>query len=235
HPQRCGRLSPDVLMCGARELLVVAPLRLTLWVLAVAGAVIVGIIAIGVTRHFRSVEADRRRERVRAEFEPLFQRFLESEDRVRLAEELRPAFLRMDRAHRPVAAVLVADLMGSASPSQADALRDALELSGIVELGHKGTRRLSPWRRALACEVLGRIGAERSVPVLLERLDDRRPEVRVAAVRALGDVGSPDAVPALSAMFLERHGAPPNIVNDALRRIGGEALTAFERGVVSTD
>jgi HEAT repeat protein len=59
-----------------------------------------------------------------------------------------------------------------------------------VELGEKGTRRLSPWRRALACEALGTIGAQRSVPVLLERLEDRRPEVRIAAVNALGDIRS---------------------------------------------
>jgi HEAT repeat protein len=39
--------------------------------------------------------------------------------------------------------------------------------------------------------MLGKIGARHSVPVLLERLEDRRPEVRMAAVRALGDIGSP--------------------------------------------
>lgn len=100
----------------------------------------------------------------------MFSRFFETEDRARLAEELRPAFMRMDAAHRPVAAVLVTDLMQSASWSQKEELRRALEHAGIVELGHRGTRRFSPWRRALTCEVLGKIGSPRSVPVLLERL-----------------------------------------------------------------
>jgi HEAT repeat protein len=104
-----------------------------------------------------------------------------------------------------------------------------------VELGESGTRRFSPWRRALACEALGKIGAPRSVPALLERLKDRRPEVRMAAVRALGDIGSADAVPALGEAFLERRVAPTDVINDALRRIGGEAGTVFERGLVTTD
>jgi len=172
---------------------------------------------------------------LRAELGPVFSRFLETDDSTHLAEELRPAFLRMDAAHRPVAAALVGDVMREASPAQKEQLREALEEAGIVELGHRGTRRFSPWRRALACEMLGKIGAPRSVPVLLERLKDRRPEVRTAAVQALGDIGSAEAVPALSEAFLERRVAPTNVVNYALRRIGGEAVTAFERGCGSAD
>lgn len=57
----------------------------------------------------------------------------------------------------------------------------------------------------------------------------------MAAVQALGDIGSPDAIPALSDAFLERRVAPTDVVNDTLRRIGGEAVTAFERGVLSPD
>jgi HEAT repeat protein len=83
--------------------------------------------------------------------------------------------------------------------------------------------------------MLGRIGTRRSVPVLLARLDDRRPEVRKAAVQALGDIGSGEAVPALGAAFLELRVAPTDVVMDALRRIGGDAVTVFERGVGSTD
>jgi HEAT repeat protein len=222
-------------MSGVRVFLSVAPLRLTLWVVAIGTAVILVLIAIGVARHLETVRADRRLGRVRDELGPLFSRFLSAEHPVGLAEELRPAFLRMDAAHRVVAALLVTDLMADASPAQAEQLRNELEQSGIVELGERGTRRLSPWRRALACEMLGKIGARRAVPALLRRLEDRRPEVRMAAVRALGEIGSGDAVPALSAAFLERRVAPTDVVNDALRGIGGEALTAFERGVVSPD
>ena len=165
----------------------------------------------------------------------MFSRFLQSQHPSCLAEELRPAFLGMDAAHRPVAATLIADVMGHASPAQKEQLRDALEEAGIVELGHRGTRRLSPWRRALECEMLGKIGAHRSVPVLLERLEDRRPDVRMAAVQALGDIGSAEAVPALGEAFLARRVAPTDVVNEALRRIGIDAFPVFERGVASAD
>jgi HEAT repeat protein len=201
-------------------LLGVAPLPLTFWVLIVTTAVIVVLLAIVAARHLETAGADRRRERVRGQLEPVFSRFLESEDQERLAAELRPAFMRMDAAERPVAAVLVADLMREAAPSHREELREALVRSGIVELGERGTRRRSPWRRALACEMLGRIGARRAVPALLARLQDRRPEVRIAAVRALGEIGSAEAVPALSEAFLERRVAPTNVVHNALRRIG---------------
>lgn len=228
-------MSGAVLIGGVHVLVIVAPLHLTFWVLVGGTAVSLVLMSIGVTEHFARVRAGRIREHVRRELEPLFARFLETDDRTRLAADLRPAFMRMDAAHRPVAAVLVTDVMRKASFSQREQLRDALERAGIVELGHRGTRRFAPWRRALACEMLGKIGSPSSVPILLERLRDRRPEVRMAAVRALGDIGSVEAVPALSKAFLERRVAPTNVVNDALRRIGGEAAPAFERGATSTD
>jgi hypothetical protein len=223
-------------MFGARVLLgLVGPLRLALWVLAGGAVVIAVLTAIGVARHLETVRDARRREHVRIELEPVFSRFLETEDSGGLAEQLRPAFLHMDKAHRPVAALLAIDVMREASPDQRERLRHGLEESGIVELGERGTRRFSPWRRALACEALGKMGAKRSVPALIARLADRRPEVRIAAVRALGEMRAEEAVPALSNMFLERRGAPIDIVNKALRKIGSEAAPAFERGIASND
>jgi HEAT repeat protein len=219
---------------GARVLLVVTPLRLTLWVLAVAGAAVLALLGLVIARHLEWGRAERARERVRGMLEPVFSRFLETQD-PHIAEELRPAFLRMDATERPIAALLAIKVLAEASPDQREQLRDMLEDAGIVELGERGTRRLSPWRRALACEALGKIGSRRSVPALLARLEDRRPEVRMAAVRALGDIGSVDAVPALRDAFLESRVAPTSILMDALRRIGGEARTAFERGFASTD
>jgi hypothetical protein len=85
-------------------LVIVAPLRLTLWVLAGATVVIVVLLGIVVARRLEGARADRRREHARGELGPVFSRFLETEDPVRLADELRPAFLRMDAAERPVAA-----------------------------------------------------------------------------------------------------------------------------------
>ena len=136
-------------MFGGWVILVVAPLGLTIWVVAVATAVVAVLLAIVVARHLQWARNDRLRERARGTLEPVFTRFLETDDQARLAEQLRPAFMRMDAAERPVAAVLVTDIMRQAPLSQRDVLRGELEEAGIVELGVSGTRRLSPWRRAL--------------------------------------------------------------------------------------
>jgi hypothetical protein len=64
-----------LLMSGVRMLVVVAPLRLTVWILAVAAAAIVVLIAIGMSRHLETVRAARSREHVRAELGPVFSRF----------------------------------------------------------------------------------------------------------------------------------------------------------------
>jgi HEAT repeat protein len=213
----------------------VAPIRLTVWVLVIATAWIVFMIALMIMRHIESVHADQRRARVQGQLTPVFRRFLETEDRERLAEEFRPAFMRMNAAERPVAALLVTELMGQVSPDQREQLRGALEEAGLVELGERGTRRRSPWRRALACDMLGKVGLPEAVPALLGRLEDRRPEVRTAAVRALGEIGSAEALPALSEAFLERRCAPTNVVNNSLRKIGGGAVQTFQRGVHSTN
>ena len=61
-------------------LVFVAPLRLTLWVVAITTALILVLIAIGAREHAERARAARRRESVRSELEPVFSRFLETED-----------------------------------------------------------------------------------------------------------------------------------------------------------
>ncbi|MCL2418317.1 MAG: HEAT repeat domain-containing protein [Conexibacteraceae bacterium] len=213
-------------------LVILSPLGVAFWVIGIATFAIIALMFLGASRRLETVRADRRRARVQKELGPLFSRFLETDDSVGLADALRPEILRMNAAYRPVAATFAIELMHAASsPEQKAALRHALEEAGIVELGHRGTHRRSPWRRALACEALGTIGSDSSVPVLVARFEDRRPEVRMAAVRALGDIGSEEAVPALGDAYLEGRVAPTDIINDSLRKIGGEAGTIFERGL----
>jgi HEAT repeat protein len=92
-----------------------------------------------------------------------------------------------------------------------------------------------PWRRALACEFLGTIGTEQSVDVLVERLQDKRAEVRRAAARALGELGDPAAAGALKTLFLAREGVPIGVANDALTRLGPAGTDAFREGLVSPE
>jgi HEAT repeat protein len=141
----------------------------------------------------------------------------------------------MRRSDRPVAAWLLRDLTRTADEATRDRIRRVIEDVGAVELAERSTRRWTPWRRALACEILGAIGAERSVPVLEARLRDGRSEVRMAAARSLGAIGSPAAAPALTQVFLERRAVPIGVAYDALRGLGSAGADAFRQGLRAHD
>jgi hypothetical protein len=74
----------------------IAPDRMTVWVLAAGTVLIVVLAAIGVLRHFEAVSTERRRARLQREFGPVCSRFLETQDSDRLAESLRTAQRRGD-------------------------------------------------------------------------------------------------------------------------------------------
>jgi HEAT repeat protein len=220
----------------ALHLLAAVPvLRLTLWFTLASVLTSFVLTAILVAEHVKWTHDGRRRERARAELEPIVSGLLGTKDPVRAAAELHAIVAGLGPTERAVAATLVIDLAQHASQTEREALRRLLDGAGAVELAERGTHRRSPWRRALACETLGKIGAADSVPVLLERLDDRRPEVRIAAVRALGELGSPDVARALTTAFLERRCAPTAVVNDALRKLEDAGAVAFDRGSRSDD
>jgi len=63
------------------------------------------------------------------------------------------------------------------------------ELSITTEL-EANTNRLVASRRIHACYLLGLLGTERSVDVLIKRLNDRRAEVVSASIIAIGEIGS---------------------------------------------
>ena len=177
----------------------------------------------------------RRRERVRSRLTPSVERVVSGSDPEGLTEELRPLVAGLSDADRPVAAWLLRDLTRDADEATRTRVRRVVEETGAVKLAERSTRRRTPWRRALACETLGAIGAERSVPVLEQRLRDRRSEVRMAAARSLGEIGSPAAASALAAIFLDRKAVPTGVAYDALRGLGPAGADAFHRGLRSHD
>jgi HEAT repeat protein len=177
----------------------------------------------------------RRRERVERRLAPVVERLVSGKESDRAVSELRGLLAGFGRLERPAAAWLLRDATRGAGDEVLARVREILEESGAIELAERGTRRRMPWRRALACEVLGAFASERSVPVLLERLSDRRLEVRTAAARALGAIGSPAAAPALTTLFLERKGVPTGVAHDALRGLGALGADAFRRGLASAD
>jgi HEAT repeat protein len=177
----------------------------------------------------------RRRAAVNAGLSPILERLVQDGDSERAIGELRVLVGGLGRQERPVAAWLLSDLMRDLDEAERVRLRDAFVESGAVALAERSTKRWMPWRRALACEMLGTIGAERSVPVLVERTSDKRSEVRMAATRALGAIGSPDAAPRVMTLFLQRTAVPTGVAYDALRALGSAGAGAFRAGLESPD
>jgi HEAT repeat protein len=71
------------------------------------------------------------------------------------------------------------------------------------------------------------------VPVVLERLSDRDRFVREAAVRALGRIGDPRALPSLGELFREPGPVGAGVVYDALVAFGPQAEGVFAGGLRS--
>ena len=177
----------------------------------------------------------RLRERIRARLAPVTGRLLDGGNPERDAEELRPVIAGLGRHSRPVAAWVVLDGLREADEATRAAVVRVLRESGAVEIAERATRRRVPWRRALACEFLGTIGTEQSVGVLVERLHDKRAEVRAAAARALGELGHPAAAGPLKALFLGHERVPIGVANDALSRLGPVGAEAFREGLPSPE
>ena len=178
---------------------------------------------------------ERRRAPIRERLEPVIERLVEGRDPEDTAAELERIVAGLGRTSRPVAAWLLRDLTRGADAKTRARVREVLERCGAIDAAEEGTRRWMPWRRALACEILGTIGAERSVPVLIDRLGDDRLEVRIAAARALGAIGAPQAGSALTSLFLERKAVPMGVAYDALRRLGSPGADAFSHGLEGGD
>jgi len=60
----------------------------------------------------------------------------------------------------------------------------------------------SPAQRAEAARNLGRIGNRLAATYLIQSLSDKAPEVRLAAVRVLADLGDPAAIEPLSKLLV---------------------------------
>jgi HEAT repeat protein len=129
---------------------------------------------------------------------------------------LRREVERFDDLERPIAAVLLIEQLQPASEEDRRQLREVLREVGAIELLVRSTRRRMPWRRALAVRTLGWVGAEETVPLLIERVADRNRVVREAAVRALGRIGDTRALPLLGEVFRSPGRVGAGVVYDAV-------------------
>jgi HEAT repeat protein len=88
---------------------------------------------------------------------------------------------------------MVLDAFEIANPQESAHLLKFMRTSGLIEKLIYDARHLQGWRRQAALVSLGRTRAAESVPALAEALRDRDSEAKLAALRGLGRMASPQA------------------------------------------
>jgi len=157
-------------------------------------------------------------------------------------EEFEPAFCRLAALDDPgIAEAVLNRAREEAPPDALPRLTRAFEDLGIADRYLRALTESTSWEeRARAAERLGHIGSVRAVPVLLQSVRDVRDEdedVRGAALRALGRIRDPRAIPGLiEALGVAESFLPPRIA-EILVRFGAEAVPALiaELGMVERD
>jgi len=99
--------------------------------------------------------------------------------------------------------------------------------SGLVEREMKAMRSRRSWRRAAAAMVLGDLGTERAIPLLIRGLSDRSVDVRTAAARSLGTLGGVDGIPRIIRQMASGR-LPRALAAETLMTIGSAARSGVE-------
>lgn len=110
---------------------------------------------------------------------------------------------RMNSFDRRIVEQVVLDRFEAADPQESARLLRFLRDSGLVEKRIFEARNHRGWRRWRALVALGRTRAPEGVPALSEALRDRKLENRQAALRGLGQMGSPKAGEEILAWIVE--------------------------------
>ncbi|GAB3243895.1 HEAT repeat domain-containing protein [Kineosporia babensis] len=130
---------------------------------------------------------------------------------------------------------LVAGLLPKLRGADRSMLVDILRRRGTIEDARMGTLSRLPVRRYRAVELLGAAGVSEGIPEATRLLGDRNTDVRLAAVRALGRIGTAEAAAGLlehlDSEEALKHPIPPHPVTMALLRIGTDATDALVRSL----
>src|SRR5579864_8328072 len=94
---------------------------------------------------------------------------------------------------RRIVETIVLDAFESAGQEESARLLKFLRDSGLIEKRIYEARHHKGWRRLRALAALGRTRAPEGIPALSEGLRDRSLETRLAALRGLGRMASPEA------------------------------------------
>jgi hypothetical protein len=147
------------------------------------------------------------------------------------ARDLSDTLIR-HRSSRATFEELVTGLLPNLRGADRSMLVDILRRRGTIDQACRGTRYRTSLRRAISAELLGSAGAIEGIPFVSRLLQDRNPQVRLAAVRALGRIGTAESAAALITQ-LDRAdpGIAPQPVTMALLRMGLNAAGPLRRAL----
>jgi HEAT repeat protein len=119
---------------------------------------------------------------------------------------------------------IVLELLPQLRGSDRETLRRLLAERGVVARAAGDLTARRAWRRGRAVSLLGSAAGTHHIAAMAALLDDRSPEVRCAAARALGKAGDPGAVDALLRATSGERALPSGVVGMALLDLGTIAL-----------
>ncbi|MBC9724722.1 HEAT repeat domain-containing protein [Streptomyces sp. TRM68367] len=171
----------------------------------------------------------RRRERVAAPVRGLLLELLcaEEDGQSELLDRLAQIDRRTWAALEPTVTAMLVKVSGRARA----ALVLLCERRGSPAEAVAELRSRSAARRGRAAQVLGQLRHRPAAPSLCRLLDDRDPEVRLAATRALGRTGDPMAVPYLLRSLHGPRTVPYKVVTAALASLGPAAQLRVAAGL----
>lgn len=168
----------------------------------------------------------RRRRRLEATVRPHVLRVLAEDENPGSADQMNDS---LGRTFEELSISLLPKLRGA----DRDALVAALDNRGVLERARRRTSRPGAVGRARAAQLLGDSGDERALPGLARLLEDRDPDVRTVAARALGKLGPAAVEPLLAAIDAPRP-VPAGIVTMALVHAGAGGADDLAQGLDSS-
>jgi len=192
--------------------------------LVVSATLLLLVVAIAVRRTYREA-ANRRRAEREGRLRPMLMRCLAADE---------PDLAMLDGFAGGDVAVLEAlvwNMLSKVRGTARETLTAWLVGRGAVANARRRTRSASAVARARAAEQLGAASARDAVPDVVPLLGDRHAEVRIVAARALGKIGSADAVAPLLRSVDGPRSVPVSLVAMALLHIGPEVVDPLTKAL----
>ncbi|MCF6745006.1 HEAT repeat domain-containing protein [Blastococcus sp. KM273128] len=136
-------------------------------------------------------------------------------------------------AHADLDAIVL-ELLPQLRGTDRQVLRQVLAERGVVPRAVADLSARKSWRRGRAVTLLGSAAGTDHLAAMAALLDDRSPEVRCAAARALGKAGDPAAVAPLLRATRGGTGLPHGVVGMALLDLGAAALPALRDALTAS-